>query len=303
MSMTLEDLRILVAVAEAPSMGAAARSLGRTQPAVAQHIRRLEAELDARLLSRGPRGTKLTWAGELFYRRAVLALRALQVAAQELKESRDRFQELALSASTTSTDHLLKESILELRRRWPSLRLRLEVGTTVSQRLEAVRQRRVDLAFVTLAASYRGLETRSVVDMPLRLLVHREHPFAARKRLPLSTLSRIRYIALHNSTAVEYLRARLAGDGVPLEIAYTVDTPATAVLHVELGLGETFVPAYQAVSLAASDHVRAVAVAGLPSTPLGWACLDFGLLPPMAQALIAEVDRRAPGWTRLRRLR
>ncbi len=40
--MTLEDLRIFVAAAEAGSMGEVARSLGRTQPAVAHHVRRLE---------------------------------------------------------------------------------------------------------------------------------------------------------------------------------------------------------------------------------------------------------------------
>ncbi len=43
--MTLEDLRIFVAAAEAGSMGELARSLGRTQPAVAHHVRRLEQEL------------------------------------------------------------------------------------------------------------------------------------------------------------------------------------------------------------------------------------------------------------------
>ena len=290
--MTLEDLRVLVAVAEAPSLAAAARRLGRTQPAVAQHVRRLEAELATALLQRGTRGSRLTAAGERFYRRASVALRALQVGVQEAREDRERAPELSLTASTTSTEHLLKEAILALRRRHSALRLRLEIGTTVSQRLEAVRQRRVDLAFVTLARSYPGLQTRPVVDMPLRLLVHHEHPFASRRRVPRSALAEIRYIALRHSTAVELVRERLAADGVVLEVADTVDTPATAILHVELGLGETFVPAHQVRSLASNERLRVIPVDGLPSTPLGWACLEFDLLPPMAHELIAEVSRR-----------
>jgi DNA-binding transcriptional LysR family regulator len=294
--MTLEDLRILVAVAEAPSMGAAARLLRCTQPAVAQHIRRLESELDTPLLVRSRRGSTLTEAGAVLYRRANLALRALQIAEREIKEKRKSSLELALAASTASTEHLLKNPILQLRRRSPGLRLCMEMGTTVLDRLEAVRRRRVDLAFVTLAKAYQGLETRPVLDMPLRLLVHRDHPLAKKKRISVRALSEIRYIALRNSTAVEYVRARLAAEGAVLDVADTVDTPATAILHVELGLGETFVPAYQVPSLRARKLLRALPVAGLPPTPLGWACLDFELLPPMAKALMEEVAGVARSW-------
>jgi DNA-binding transcriptional LysR family regulator len=296
--MTLEDLRTLVMVAEAKSLGEVARKLGCTQPAVAQHIRRLELQFDTVLLLRARRGSTLTKAGEILYRRASHALRALQVAEQELKAERQSSPELALAASTTSTEHLLKGPILALRKRWPGLLLRMEMGTTVFERLEAVRQRRVDLAFVTLAKAYKGIQTRPVLDMPLLLLVHRDHRFARKKRLSLGELREIRYIALRNSTAVEYIGARLAARGSALEVADTVDTPATAILHVELGLGETLVPAHQAASFRTNGLVRVLAVPELPPTPLGWASLDFELLPPMASALMDEVAGFARRWRR-----
>jgi DNA-binding transcriptional LysR family regulator len=295
--MTLEDLRVLVAVAEAPSMGAVARKLGCTQPAVAQHIRRLERELETALVVRGPRGVTLTRTGEILYRRASLALRSLQVAAHEIETQQARSDEtLALTASTTTTEYLLKQPILALRDSYPTLRLRMEAGTTVKERLAALHQRRVDLAFVTLAEPYRGIETRPVLEMPLRLLVRSDHPLATRRRVSLQALSQIRYIALGSSTAAQFVRQHVASQGHELAVAQTVDTPATAILYVELGLGETLVPAMQAPALTSRRSLRALAVNGLPTTPLGWASLDFSLLPQAGHQLIREVDRAARKW-------
>ncbi len=85
--MTLEDLRIFVAVAEATSMGEVARTIGRSQPAVAQHVRRLEEELGASLVHRTPRGASLTEAGRILYERASLALRAVSSAFADIEEA------------------------------------------------------------------------------------------------------------------------------------------------------------------------------------------------------------------------
>ncbi|MGH9232554.1 MAG: LysR family transcriptional regulator, partial [Acidimicrobiales bacterium] len=50
--MTLDDLRVFVATCEAGSLSAVAREVGTSQPAVSQHIRRLERELDVTLFER-----------------------------------------------------------------------------------------------------------------------------------------------------------------------------------------------------------------------------------------------------------
>jgi hypothetical protein len=55
-SVTLDDLRLFVAACDAGSLSAAARRHGTSQPAVSQHVRRLERELDVALLERGPPG-------------------------------------------------------------------------------------------------------------------------------------------------------------------------------------------------------------------------------------------------------
>ena len=83
--MTLEDLRIFVAAAEAGSMSELARSMKRTQPAVAHHLRRLEEELGASLVNRTRRGITLTEAGTALYERTTAALSALSTAKAEIE--------------------------------------------------------------------------------------------------------------------------------------------------------------------------------------------------------------------------
>ncbi len=302
--MTLEDLRIFVAVAEATSMGEVARTIGRSQPAVAQHVRRLEEELGASLVHRTPRGASLTEAGRILYERASLALRAVSSAFTDIEEAVGRSDEtLAFAASAATTSQLLKDAILEVRRRRPGLNLQMEVGTTVERRLEAVRQRRADLAFVTLSHERRGFAIRPVVEMPLLLLVNRDDPMARRKRLPIKALEGIRYIALGGSSTIDFLHQHLETAGVQLPVADTVDTPATAILHVELGLGQTFVPVVQAPPVVRSGLVRAISVSGLPAVPLGWAALDFDILPSVAQEFLEIMDDKARRWAKANRVR
>ncbi len=59
-------LRAFVTVVEAGSISAAADSLARTQAAVSMQLRRLEDQLERRLLERSPRGVRLTDAGQVF---------------------------------------------------------------------------------------------------------------------------------------------------------------------------------------------------------------------------------------------
>ncbi|GEB24577.1 MULTISPECIES: LysR family transcriptional regulator [Brevibacterium] len=62
-----EPKRLLIfgAIAEAGSIGAAARTLGWSQPALSQHMTALEKDLGVTLFDRTPRGIRLTTAGQL----------------------------------------------------------------------------------------------------------------------------------------------------------------------------------------------------------------------------------------------
>ena len=66
MELELRHLRVVVAVADAGSIGAAARALGLDQPLVSRQLRRIETELGVVLFHRDSAGATLTAAGADF---------------------------------------------------------------------------------------------------------------------------------------------------------------------------------------------------------------------------------------------
>jgi len=73
-------LRVLCAVADHPTLSAAADALSYTPSAVSQQIVALEREIGVRVLHRGPRGVRLTAAGQLLVEQARPILSGLQAA-------------------------------------------------------------------------------------------------------------------------------------------------------------------------------------------------------------------------------
>ena len=61
--LTLDQMRVLVAVADAGSFSAAARKLGRVQSAISQAIQTLETTLRLTLFDRSAKTPRLTDAG------------------------------------------------------------------------------------------------------------------------------------------------------------------------------------------------------------------------------------------------
>src|ERR1700722_4396671 len=86
--MDLHQLRSFFAVARHRHFTRAAAELHIGQPAVSQHVRRLEAELGVRLLSRTTRSVELTEAGRMLLARADSALGEIDAGLAEIAEVR-----------------------------------------------------------------------------------------------------------------------------------------------------------------------------------------------------------------------
>ncbi|MGQ3488115.1 LysR family transcriptional regulator [uncultured Roseovarius sp.] len=68
--MDIKHLRYFLAVAEAPSISAAAQAIGVAQPSLSQHLHRMEEELSVKLVERSARGTALTDEGRILLEHA-----------------------------------------------------------------------------------------------------------------------------------------------------------------------------------------------------------------------------------------
>ena len=114
-SLTLDQMRILVAVADAGSFSAAARKLGRVQSAISQSIQTLETTLGLVLFDRSGKTPQLTDAGK-----ALVGDARVLIADCTRPSFRAAAEKLPASATATRTRiwSSVSESIIHHLRRW-----------------------------------------------------------------------------------------------------------------------------------------------------------------------------------------
>lgn len=290
--MTLDDLRVFVAACTAGNLSAVARDLGCTQPAVSQHIARLEKELHTTLLERSATGVSPTAAGRALRESATESLNVLRGGVERVHElSGARAPSLAITTGATSVRHFLRDSVVRFRQTYPDTVVSFRPANTTARCLELLRSGEADLALVTMDRAQRGIEDRVFARQDLRLLVPLDSPLANRKRLQLNDLEDIRYIGLSSETnSGSLIEQAFSERNINLNNVMTVDDFDTACVFVELGLGYSIVPAVQAANFTRSARVKAIKVVGLTPVPISLATRRWNALSSVANAFV-EVFR------------
>lgn len=176
--MTLEQLRIFVAVAEQGHVTRAARTLNLTQAAASASISALENRYGITLFNRVGRRIELTEAGRVFLDEARAVLSQATSARTALDDLAGlRRGSLTIHASQTVANYWLPPILCHYRRRHPGIDVRLVHGNT-RQVARAVHDGAADLGFVEGAIAERGLIAEPVTMDTLVLVVGRAHPWA-----------------------------------------------------------------------------------------------------------------------------
>ena len=129
-----EAIRCFVAVARRGSLSEAAEELALSIPTISRRIDQLEAQLGLRLVHRGPRGARLTEAGQAILQVAEPGARQLsQIArrARALQEGPD-LPSVRISATESVVADILAPRLARLRAQDPSISIDLEVSNDVA---------------------------------------------------------------------------------------------------------------------------------------------------------------------------
>jgi DNA-binding transcriptional LysR family regulator len=176
-SIELKPLRALVAIADAGSFRAAARSLGYTQSAISHQIHTLERALDAPMFTRpGGRGAiALTRAGDVAYRRARRVLGEVEtlgadVAAIERGERRT----LRIGVFQTATTELLPGALRTLREQQPDVEVALEEIDDNARTFDRLAGGQLDLAFLVNPEPDERIQSIPLLDDPWVILTRRD---------------------------------------------------------------------------------------------------------------------------------
>lgn len=291
--MTLDDLRVYVAVCRTGSLSAVARDLACTQSAVSQHVKRLERETGARLLERHPRGVVPTPAGRILHAAASDGIAGLDLALRRIDELvRGEVGSVRVATGATTVRHIMAEAVVTFRERYPNVSLEFQTESSSSRCYATLATNTIDLAWLTLGAPVRGIEQRPVIELPWVLAVRPEDPLADRSRIEAADLADIRHIRLpENSSSRAHLDAAFAELGVRISSEPSVADWDTAILLAELGLGHAVVPALpnQYIHGEASP-LRFIPIPDLPRLSVGWAVRRWDDLTPLARTFADTVS-------------
>ena len=145
------DLKLLTTFREVAlrrSFSDAASALGYTQPAVSQHVSRLEAAVGVKLLERDARGVKPTSAGELLLLRAATLLDAARRAEEDVRAAGGLGRStVTVGTFPTAAAGLMPGATRDLRARRPDLRIDIRV-LEPEPALDELVARRLDMALL-----------------------------------------------------------------------------------------------------------------------------------------------------------
>jgi DNA-binding transcriptional LysR family regulator len=263
--MTLRQFEVFLAVARARSFRRAAETLHLSQPALSQHVRELETELDARLFDRLGRAVHLTEAGRILGDHATRLFATLSDARHAIAELQGLQRgTLAVGASTTPGIYVLPGVLGVFRQRYPGIEVSLQLGN--SEQVHAlVRGGELDLGVIG-DGGRRPPETSLAarVEDELVLVVGPAHAWARRRDIGPAELASQPLLLREPGSATRQVTERaLAAAAVAYRPGMVLPHTEAIKQAVLAGLGVAFVSVYAVQGEQASARLRLLRVRGV----------------------------------------
>src|SRR6266481_503652 len=258
--MDINQLEAFLSVAQEKSFSRAADVLHRTQPAVSQAIRRLEAELGESLFDRSSKDGTLTAAGRVLLDFAQQMMNLRQHAHSAIRELRDLHRgKLSLGANEYTVMCLLP-LIPIFRARHPHIKI--EVKRSLASRIAGeIMGRDVEIGVVSFKPPDQAIKSVSVAIDELALVVAPNHPLAAEKIVSVRELGAQAFIA-HNvrSPYRERVIKTFEKHRTPLNISMEMPTLEAIKRLVEKSMGVALIPRLAAQTEIARKQLAGIAV-------------------------------------------
>lgn len=261
--MDFTQLKVFLTVAAERSFSRAATRLYRTQPAISQAVRRLEADLGERLFDRSSKHAKLTEAGRLLEEYGLRLLRLAEETEGAVRDLRDLRRGRVLVGANEAGVHALLPILGRFQASAPHVHV--DVRRVATRQIPAeVIDGSLDFGVLTFNPGDRLLHSVRVGTDDIVLLVPRQHRLAHQKRVRMGDLTRERIIA-HNdpSPARDRVLRSFEQRHLPLDIHISLPSLDAIKRAVELGMGVALLPRRCAIAEIATRRLVAVPVVHL----------------------------------------
>ena len=245
---TLDQLRILKAIAAEGSFKRAADSLYVSQPAVSLQVQNLERQLDVPLFDRGGRRAQLTEAGYLLLSYGEKILSLCQETCRAIEDLQNlQGGTLIVGASQTTGTYLLPRMIGLFRQKYADVAVQLHVHST-RRTSWSVANGQVDLAIIggeIPAELQESLQIIPYAEDELALILPVLHPLAKADTIQKDDLYKLQFIALDSQSTIrkviDAVLTRCDIDTRRLKIEMELNSIEAIKNAVQSGLGAAFV--------------------------------------------------------------
>ena len=241
-------MRYFVTVAELLNFTKAAQRLRVAQPALSRQIRDLKAELDVRLLDRGPRTARLTEAGAVFLdeARAILQ-RATEAMNLARAVGRGEQGEIQVGYAPSLTLEVLPCALDSFHNAAPGVHVRLQ-DLSSEEMLRGLGEGRLHLSLMARPSerALRGLQFEILREYPICVALPRKHRLARGKTVALPQLTDEPLVIYSRAEYPEYhamLVKLFASMGRTPRLAEEHDSAPSLIAAAEIGRGLVIAPA------------------------------------------------------------
>lgn len=266
--MDLRQLRYFVAIVDHGSLTRASETLRIAQPALSQHLKRLEEELETPLLLRTARGIVPTESGERLAEKARDLLRQADAIGEAIRGIEMTPTGPVTIGIPTSLGMMLSIPLaLAVRQDLPQVRLRVVEGLS-GHTLEWLQGGQVDLALIFGAAGIAGLSMTEVASESLHLVAPAGDPKldALRDASSCVTFQSLRGLPLilpgHPHGVREEVERAARDQGISLDVVLEMDALDHIKALVAAGAGYTILSKRVATSGIGRDTVETAPIEG-----------------------------------------
>jgi DNA-binding transcriptional LysR family regulator len=256
----INQLEVLVAVAQEKSFSRAAGRLHRTQPAISQAIRRLETEIGEPLFDRSSKDGTMTPPGRVLFELAQQMINLRHGAHAAIRELKGVHRgKLSLSANEYTVMYLMP-LLPVFRARHPHIKI--DVKRSLASRISSeILARETEIGIVSFKPNDPSITAVPVLTDELALIVPASHPLAGKKIVSVRDLGAESFVA-HNvpSPYRERVVRTFEKYRTPLNISMELPTLEAIKRFVEAGIGVALVPRLTAQVEIARGQVAALAV-------------------------------------------
>lgn len=202
--MFLRQIEYLQAVIENGNFYLAAEQCHVSQSAISQQIKKLEDELDVKLLERHNRTFSLTPAGEHFYRKSLVIMGNLNQLVRETRKIADKDKAtIRIGYYKGYHGNELSEAIASFSEKYPSVDVQIMVGSH-EELYHAMENNTIDLALNDQRRAFSDAYNNMVLtESRIYIEISSKNPLSKLKQLEVSDLKNIPCILVINQAGQE----------------------------------------------------------------------------------------------------